>query len=188
MRISLDVAQKQEKKTKGDRHEENSSAGRPSLATPTQPKPAKLKTVPERPKKNAPQNSTTKKTDAPSTSPIKSNSINNNDNVKIESKNEGDGANGGSKGIVDAARLRVTKKVAADYPMISRKRKDQGTVVLLLSIKSGRVISVKIEKSSGHPALDQSAKKAVSAWEFDVSGFGDTFTARLPVVFSLTGR
>jgi protein TonB len=79
----------------------------------------------------------------------------------------------------------VTKKVAAEYPMISRKRKDQGTVVLLLRIASGRVASVEIEKSSGHPALDQSAKKAVSAWEFDVSGYGDTLAARLSVVFSL---
>jgi protein TonB len=90
--------------------------------------------------------------------------------------------------VVDGSRLRVTKKVTAEYPVISRKRRDQGTVVLLLSIRSGRVTSVEIEKSSGHSALDQSARKAVSAWEFDVAGFGDSLTARLSVVFSLTGQ
>ena len=97
------------------------------------------------------------------------------------------GVGGGTGAVVDASRLRVTKKVPAEYPMISRRRKDQGTVVLILSIRSGRVTKAEVEKSSGHSALDESAKKAVSAWEFDISGFGDFISARISFVFSLTG-
>jgi len=97
------------------------------------------------------------------------------------------GGIGGSMGaIVDASRLRVTKKVPAEYPMISRRRKDHGTVVLILNIRSGRVTKAEVEKSSGHAALDESAKKAVSAWEFDASGFGESLSARISFVFSLT--
>jgi protein TonB len=81
--------------------------------------------------------------------------------------------------------LEIKKKVAAEYPMISRKRKEMGSVVLLLHIKSGRVVSVEIETGSGHSALDEAAKKAAMGWEFDTSGFGDEVTARLPFVFSL---
>ena len=97
------------------------------------------------------------------------------------------GASAGQSAVIDASRLRVTKKVPAEYPMISRRRKDQGTVVLLLSIRAGRVTKAEIEKSSGHAPLDESAKKAVSAWEFDTSGFGESLSARISFVFSLTG-
>ncbi|GHV56617.1 hypothetical protein FACS1894216_20670 [Synergistales bacterium] len=87
--------------------------------------------------------------------------------------------------VVDVSSLLVTKKVTPDYPMISRKRGDHGTVVLLAEIKSGRVASVRVERSSGHPPLDDAASRAVRSWEFDVSGYGDTVTARVPFVFSL---
>ena len=88
--------------------------------------------------------------------------------------------------IIDASRLTVTKRIPAEYPMISRRRRDQGTVVLILDIRSGRVTKAEIEKSSGHSALDESAKKAVSAWEFDTSGFEEPLSARISFVFSLT--
>jgi TonB family protein len=70
--------------------------------------------------------------------------------------------------------------------MISRRRRDQGTVVLILSIQSGRVTGAEIETSSGHSALDESARRAALAWEFDTSGFGDSLSARIPFVFSLS--
>ena len=98
------------------------------------------------------------------------------------------GGTPGEEGIIDASRLTVTRRVAAEYPAISRRRRDQGTVVLILRLNSGRVASVEVEKSSGHSALDESAKRAASAWEFDVTGFGDTLSVRIPFVFSLTGR
>ena len=88
--------------------------------------------------------------------------------------------------VIDASRLRVTKRIPAEYPMISRRRRDQGTVVLILDIRSGRVTKAEIEKSSGHSALDESAKKAVSAWEFNTSGFEEPLSVRISFVFSLT--
>jgi len=94
------------------------------------------------------------------------------------------GRSGGDT-IIDASLLRVTRRVPAEYPMISRRRRDQGTVVLILSIQAGRVMRVDIEQSSGHSALDESARRAASAWEFDTSGFGESVSARIPFVFSL---
>ena len=87
--------------------------------------------------------------------------------------------------VLDAAALKVTKKVNPDYPMISRKRKESGTAVLLIVIASGRVTSVEIEKSSGHTPLDEAAVRALREWRFDTSGYGDKVTARIPFKFEL---
>jgi protein TonB len=99
------------------------------------------------------------------------------------------GPTGGASGraartILDASSLKVTKKVAPDYPMISRKRKEAGTVVLLIEIASGRVESVEVESSSGHAPLDESAVRAVRAWTFD-AGHTGAVTARIPFKFDL---
>ncbi|MDR1472485.1 MAG: TonB family protein [Synergistaceae bacterium] len=91
----------------------------------------------------------------------------------------------GGGSIIDVSRLTVTKKITPEYPMISRKRRDQGTVTLLVTIKSGRVASVTVESSSGHAPLDESAARAARGWEFDSSGYGDTVTARIPFAFKL---
>jgi protein TonB len=92
-------------------------------------------------------------------------------------------ASGGA--VVDVSKLAVTKKISPEYPMISRKRKDEGTVTLIVTIKSGKVADVKVERGSGHPPLDESAIKAVRGWLFDSSGYGETITARIPFVFKL---
>lgn len=87
--------------------------------------------------------------------------------------------------ILDAMSLKITKKVNPDYPMISRKRRDQGTVVLLIEITSGQVVAVELEKSSGHSPLDEAAIRAIRDWRFDMSGYGDHVTARIPFKFDL---
>jgi protein TonB len=92
-------------------------------------------------------------------------------------------AGGGT--IIDVSSLTVSKKVLPEYPMISRKRRDQGTVTLIVTIRSGRVLSVEVERGSGHAPLDESAVRAARSWEFDSSGYGDTVTARIPFVFKL---
>ena len=97
----------------------------------------------------------------------------------------GGGSGAASPGIVDAASLKVLKKKTPDYPMISRKRKDQGTVVLLIQIERGLVSGVEIERSSGHTALDESAANAVREWRFDATGYGDSLIARISFAFSL---
>ena len=87
--------------------------------------------------------------------------------------------------VVDASSLVVIKKVHQEYPAISRKRREQGTVVLLIGIASGRVTSVKIEHSSGYAPLDESAVRAVRGWVFDTTGMGELVTARIPFRFAL---
>lgn len=88
-------------------------------------------------------------------------------------------------GIVEIAQLKVLKKTAAEYPAISRKRKDQGRVVLLVDIAAGKTRAARVETSSGHKPLDESALKAVRSWTFDTGSYGDRVTARVPFVFSL---
>jgi protein TonB len=95
------------------------------------------------------------------------------------------GNEGATRGIIDVANLSITKKSAPEYPMISRKRKDQGIVTLLVTIRAGRVESVEVERSSGHPPLDESAVSAVRSWEFASSGYGDVVIARIPFAFTL---
>jgi protein TonB len=113
----------------------------------------------------------------------------------VQGDGEPDGVSGGIPGgvpggygtgraVLDASSLKVTKKVAPDYPMISRKRKEAGTVVLLIEIASGRVESVEVESSSGHAPLDESAVRAVREWKFD-AGHGAAVTARIPFTFDL---
>jgi protein TonB len=53
------------------------------------------------------------------------------------------------------------------YPMGSRRKREQGTVVLRLVIgEDGRVVDVSVQRSSGFPALDQAALGAVRKWRW----------------------
>jgi protein TonB len=92
---------------------------------------------------------------------------------------------GPSRAPVDVSALKVTKKVNAEYPMISRKRREHGTVILLIEIVSGRAASVKIERSSGHSMLDESAVRAAKQWVFETTGYGNEVVARVPFKFEL---
>lgn len=54
-----------------------------------------------------------------------------------------------------------------DYPLANRQRGDQGVVTVLLRISdAGEVTGVEIVTTSGHPALDESARRAVQRWRF----------------------
>ena len=76
----------------------------------------------------------------------------------------------------------VINRVRPVYPQISRKRGEEGNVVLLANVVNGKVVSVNIEKSSGIKALDASALTAVGKWSFSA----DTNTVvRIPVSFRL---
>ena len=85
--------------------------------------------------------------------------------------------------IVEMSALHVIQKVAPDYPMMSRKRMEEGTVVLIVSIEKDRVTSVSVEKSSGHVRLDQAAQTAVRRWRFAPTA--GTVRARIPIRFVL---
>lgn len=85
--------------------------------------------------------------------------------------------------IVEMSALHVLQKVEPDYPMMSRKRMEEGTVVLIVSIEKERVVSVSIEKSSGHVRLDQAAQTAVRRWRFAPTA--GMVRARIPIRFVL---
>ena len=76
----------------------------------------------------------------------------------------------------------VVNRVTPVYPQISRRRGEEGNVVLLAVVENGKVVNVSIEKSSGIKALDSSALSAVGKWSFS----SDTnVTVRIPVSFKL---
>ncbi|WP_010607667.1 energy transducer TonB, partial [Pseudoalteromonas maricaloris] len=53
------------------------------------------------------------------------------------------------------------------YPRLSRKFKEQGTVLLKIYIEAdGSVSEIEIHESSGHGRLDQSAKATVKHWQY----------------------
>ncbi len=59
------------------------------------------------------------------------------------------------------------------YPRIARDAGLEGVVLLSLDVDpSGNVIDVRLEESSGHPALDNSAIKQVENWKFEPSENG----------------
>jgi protein TonB len=54
------------------------------------------------------------------------------------------------------------------YPAMSRRYGEEGTVVLRVLVRAdGTAGQVEIKKSSGYPALDESAKSAVETWRFN---------------------
>lgn len=75
------------------------------------------------------------------------------------------------------------------YPMLSRKRKEQGTVWLLLLVsKEGVVTELKLKKTSGFDRLDQAALQAVKKWKFQPArkqGQPIDYWYELPLKFSL---
>ena len=85
-------------------------------------------------------------------------------------------------GIADVNSLEVTHKVLPDYPAFSRKRKEEGTAVIIAAVENGRVQSVEIEKTSGYDRLDNSALRAVKGWRFRHEG---RIRVRIPFVFKI---
>ena len=92
------------------------------------------------------------------------------------------GMAGGAGETVDVGTLVVTKKVLPDYPSFSRKRREEGTVKIIITIEKGGVTKAEVESSSGYERLDASALRAVKQWRFDSSG---TVRARVPFTFRL---
>jgi len=76
----------------------------------------------------------------------------------------------------------VVNRVSPVYPQISRRRGEEGNVVLLAIVENGKVVSVSVEKSSGIKALDSSALSAVGKWSFSPD---TNITVRIPVAFKL---
>ncbi len=80
------------------------------------------------------------------------------------------GSAGTKAAPVDVATLRILSQPPPEYPLFSRRRKEEGIVRLLLTIRSGRVADASIASGSGSSRLDEAALKAVKKWRFDHPG------------------
>ena len=77
---------------------------------------------------------------------------------------------GGSKAVgavSPPAPLEGARNPEPEYPFASRLRGDQGVVRVRLGVSAaGEVTEVEVIATSGHPALDDSARRAVQRWRF----------------------
>ncbi|MEA3507420.1 MAG: energy transducer TonB [Synergistota bacterium] len=77
----------------------------------------------------------------------------------------------------------VVKRVKPAYPLLSRRKGEQGEVLLRVFVdESGYVENIRLERSSGHDMLNHSAIKAVQAWSFTPGEARELF---VPVQFTL---
>jgi protein TonB len=97
----------------------------------------------------------------------------------------GGGLAAGAGKIFELSDLKVSRRVRPDYPAIARKRKEEGTVTLLITLEGANVLSVTVEKSSGFSALDEAAAAAVRRWRFEPGRNAARVQARVPVTFKL---
>ncbi len=78
---------------------------------------------------------------------------------------------------------------APRYPSQSRHAREEGLVILRVTIdETGRVVAVDIQRSSGHPRLDEEARNAVSHALFKPymdHGVARASLAVIPIEFSL---
>ena len=82
---------------------------------------------------------------------------------------------------VDAGPSDYLYAPAPTYPYAARQGREQGTVILLVSIdEAGSPVSVAIDQSSGYPILDAAAQRAVGEFRFRV---GDNREFRVPITF-----
>ena len=92
--------------------------------------------------------------------------------------------------ITRTARPQGGYQVRPAYPSAPRRLGIQGTTVLRVHVLAdGRIGDVLVERSAGHPDLDQAATEAVRRWRFDPARRGEEPVAMwvlLPVEFRLT--
>ncbi|MEN6621789.1 MAG: energy transducer TonB [Smithella sp.] len=102
-----------------------------------------------------------------------------------KSRNAGTG--GGSKGISAVPKYRSNPH--PPYPFQARVRGHEGLVILTVDVREdGRVSGIKLKRSSGYTALDQSALATVRSWLFEParrSGIAVASVVEIPVRFSL---
>ena len=76
-----------------------------------------------------------------------------------------------------------------EYPKIAEDRGYEGTVVLKVFVnRKGKVVDLKLSKSSGYSILDQAAMKSVKSWLFKPGKRGDEEVEMwidVPVLFEL---
>jgi protein TonB len=92
--------------------------------------------------------------------------------------------------ITRTARPQGGYQVRPAYPSAPRRLGIQGTTLLRVHVLAdGRIGEVQIERSAGHPDLDQAAQEAVRRWRFEPARRGEDPVAMwvlLPFEFRLT--
>ena len=87
--------------------------------------------------------------------------------------------------MVDA---RFSNRIQPDYPEIAREQHIEGTAIVLVTVgPKGNVISQRLEKSAGHPMLDQAALAAAAHSSFlppKIDGKPATETYRIYYAFA----
>lgn len=98
-----------------------------------------------------------------------------------------------ASGAVRPARpLSGANNPSPEYPYRSRIRGEQGSVALLVQVDpEGRVVDLSVLRSSGFPALDEAAEKAVRHWRFEPAirdGAAVFSSATVAITFRLDGE
>jgi protein TonB len=92
--------------------------------------------------------------------------------------------------ITRTARPQGGYQVRPAYPSAPRRLGIQGTTLLRVYVLAdGRIAEVQVERSAGHPDLDQAAQEAVRRWRFEPARRGEDPVAMwvlLPFEFRLT--
>ena len=94
------------------------------------------------------------------------------------------------EGVTRTARPQGGYQVRPAYPSAPRRLGVQGTTMLRVHVLAdGRIGDLLVERSAGHPDLDQAAMEAVRRWRFEPARRGADAVAMwvlLPVEFRLT--
>jgi protein TonB len=95
-----------------------------------------------------------------------------------------------SESVTRTARPQGGYQVRPAYPSAPRRLGIQGTTLLRVHVLAdGRIGDVQVERSAGHPDLDQAAQEAVRRWRFEPARRGEEPIAMwvlLPFEFRLT--
>jgi protein TonB len=95
-------------------------------------------------------------------------------------------------GAIVPPRPAVTGNPSPEYPLASRRRGEQGRVILLVQVDpAGRVLDLAVVTSSGFPALDREAERTVRRWRFQPAtqeGRAVPSTVPVNITFRLEGE
>jgi protein TonB len=188
----------------------NVSKGKTSIAmkfstpeTTSEPKPKetkKVKKTPEKKKPDPPKNPDPKKPDKTKERPEKKDVKKKKPKKKKEEEKQKKEkskkkTSKKSKKSIKQTGAKMVKKVdylqnpSPEYPAVSKRRGEEGTVILRVVVDAeGNPESVIVKKSSGHDRLDEQALETVRQWKFTpAKNDGYTFRSNVlvPIVFEL---
>ncbi|HDZ8835755.1 TPA: energy transducer TonB, partial [Aeromonas dhakensis] len=105
------------------------------------------------------------------------------------SQNPAHKAGGGAGNSAPIARDARLNNPEPQYPYESRRRGEEGRVILNVRVTAeGTAASVEVDKSSGYRRLDMTARKTVSRWKFipaRQNNLAVEASARVTIIFKL---